>query len=212
LDYREQFKDTIIFSKDDFSLSRFEEVLRSQFLFSSPPPICLEGLPDLRVFKGLPNLLSQYCSVRDICVWVDKGLAFTHVLVKLAKEKGRLFSYEQKQSELVFVWLEAVFSKQSPKAFRLLSQVLEEGGSGIYLIALMVSQTRSLLALSQGCKYMEEKHPFYLKKLRPQLKNYNREFLCDALAVLAEADYKVKTGQLLAENAVWSLSFMFLEV
>lgn len=205
-------KDYLSFSKSTFNMESFQEALRARPLFDSSPTIIIDGLPDLRVNRRLPELISSAVSQVDIFLWVDKDLPAKSQLVKIAKENGSYLSFKSQDNELAFVWLELLFSRNKEKSLKLLQQLLDEGASPVYLVALISSQVRSLLALVTETPYIFKKHPFYLRKLKAIKKDYSREFLENSLLALAEHDYKIKTGQLLAENAIWQICYSFINI
>ena len=108
---------------------------------------------------------------------------------------------------VVFELTEALGKKNVDKAISLASWLIKEQG----IMALVVNHFRRMFFVSISDKTDAEiasqlgTKEFAVKKIREQSKNFSKMQLKKIFALLEEVDYKIKSGQMLSDNA-----FMFL--
>lgn len=111
----------------------------------------------------------------------------------------------------VFALVEAVVSGNLSEAFRIFYDHLKTGEEPIKLLALLSRQMRLLLSVKvlgprgysqQQLAGMLKVHPFAVKKAMEQARHFDERGLRSLLALLAEEDYRMKTGQVDKQLAI----------
>ncbi len=111
----------------------------------------------------------------------------------------------------VFALVEAVVSGQLTQAFRIFYDCAKTGEEPIKLLALLARQFRLLLAVKvwgprgytqQQIANMLKVHPFAVKKAVDQARHFDEGSLSSLLTLLAEEDYRMKSGQVDKQLAI----------
>ena len=115
---------------------------------------------------------------------------------------------------VVFELTEALGKKDIDKAINLSQLLAKEQG----ILALVTNHFRRMFFISISdendlslAKELSIKE-FAVKKLREQSKNFSKMQLKKIFALLEEIDYKIKSGQMLSENAFNYLIFKILYI
>ncbi|USG63905.1 DNA polymerase III subunit delta [Brevibacillus ruminantium] len=104
----------------------------------------------------------------------------------------------------VFALIENITSGRLDRALRMLYDCLQTGEEPIRLLALMARQFRMLLHVKQWAPrgYSQQQlagmlkvHPYAVKKAGDQARHFSVEGLKKLLAILAEEDFRMKSGQ-----------------
>ncbi|MFM1651570.1 DNA polymerase III subunit delta [Brevibacillus sp. B_LB10_24] len=104
----------------------------------------------------------------------------------------------------VFALVEAVVGGQLNEAFRILYDCLKTGEEPIRLLALLARQIRMLLHIKmwaprgytqQQLAGMLKVHPYAVKKAMEQARHFDEAGLRRLLGILAEEDFRMKSGQ-----------------
>ncbi len=115
---------------------------------------------------------------------------------------------------VVFELTEALGRKNGDKAIRILDQMEKEPG----LLGLITSHFRRLFFIStsdlddkalSGLLGVKE---YAIKKQREQVKNFSKIQLKRIFALLEEVDYKIKSGAMLQENALYFVVLSILNI
>ncbi len=111
----------------------------------------------------------------------------------------------------VFALVESIVAGRLPQAFRTLYDCLKTGEEPIRLLALLARQFRLLLHVKawaprgytqQQLAGMLKVHPFAVKKAMEQARHFDEAALRRLLNVLAEEDYRMKSGQVDKQVAI----------
>ncbi|MEJ8547476.1 DNA polymerase III subunit delta [Brevibacillus borstelensis] len=134
--------------------------------------------------------------LEKMSLYVGKGGAITEeVIEKLASR-----TLEQD----VFALIEQIATGRLDRGLRMLYDCLKTGDEPIRLLALMARQFRLLLHVRQWAPkgYTQQQlagmlkvHPYAVKKAGEQARFFSEEALRRLLAVLAEEDFRMKSGQ-----------------
>lgn len=104
----------------------------------------------------------------------------------------------------IFEMVDAFGRRDTPKATRLLHQMLDEGKAPLYLLTMIVRQFRIMLQVKElrslgfdpaGIAAELRLHEFAVKKGLAQAQNFSPDQLLDAYNALAELDAAIKTGK-----------------
>ncbi|QQE73116.1 DNA polymerase III subunit delta [Brevibacillus composti] len=104
----------------------------------------------------------------------------------------------------VFALIESIAAGRLDKALRMLYDCLQTGEEPIRLLALMARQFRLLLHIrqwgprgysQQQLAGMLKVHPYAVKKAGEQARHFSEASLRRLLAILAEEDFRMKSGQ-----------------
>lgn len=139
-----------------------------------------------------------------LCFYDTSSLLITKQIVEKLVHK--------ESDYIVFELTEALGKRESEKALLLLSQMAKEQG----VLALITNHFRRLFFISISdvdnlklASLLGVKE-YAIKKQKEQLKNFSKMQLKKIYALLEEIDYKIKCGDMLAENALYYLVFSIL--
>ena len=134
-------------------------------------------------------------------------------------EKMALYAFDEKRitvetvkelaaktlEENIFSLIDYIMNRQTAKALELLQSMFRQNEEPIKILALMASQIR-IMYVSKGLAqqgYGQQKiasslkiHPFRVKLALEKAQHFNHKELMSFLNNMAEADYKMKTGQM----------------
>jgi DNA polymerase-3 subunit delta len=126
----------------------------------------------------------------------EKGAAITDEVIDLLASR----TLEQD----VFALIEQVVAGRLEEAFRTLYDCLKTGEEPIKLLALLARQFRLLLQVKiwaprgytqQQLAGMLKVHPYGVKKAMEQARHFSEQSLRKLLGILAEEDFRMKSGQ-----------------
>ena len=113
---------------------------------------------------------------------------------------------------VVFELTEALGKRDVDKALKLLSQMVKEQG----VLGLITNHFRRLFFISiseldnSKLAQLLGVKEYAIQKQKEQLKNFSKIQLKKIYSILEEVDYKIKSGQMLVENALYFLVFSIL--
>lgn len=94
----------------------------------------------------------------------------------------------------VFDTIDAIAAKNKKKAIELLKEHAEKGDSVLYLLAMVASQIRNIIAVKSGSN--SGMHPFVLRKATYQAKNFSLEDLKRIYQKIVDLDFEIKVGKI----------------
>lgn len=115
---------------------------------------------------------------------------------------------------VVFELTEALGKRDADKSLKLLSLLLKDPGT----LSLITNHFRRLffISISDGDNAQLSKllgvKEYAISKQREQVKNFSKMQLKKIYSLLEEIDYKIKSGQMLSENALYLLVFSILYI
>jgi len=101
----------------------------------------------------------------------------------------------------IFTFIDAIGQKRQKVALELLHSFFKKGENENYIFSMIVYQFRNMLMVSDLLRSGQTNlsqtglHPFVITKLKQSLKNYSFASLKKIYELLAEADYRSKTGK-----------------
>lgn len=134
--------------------------------------------------------------LEKLAVYVGAGAAITDQSIE------RLSTRTLEQD--VFALIEQVASGRLDKAMRMMYDCMKTGEEPIKLLALFARQFRLLLHVKQWSPrgYSQQQlagmlkiHPYAVKKAMEQARHFTESSLKKLLGILAEEDYRIKSGQ-----------------
>ena len=191
---------------------------------------------EFKTFKG--NLLIRWIKQRFSVAGkkIDKEAAaflasnFDRGLEELNSEINKVITYSGskqtiEQSDIlpivrttlennIFLLMDAICQKDSPKALSILNDIIKEGEAPLWILFMIIRQLRliyrSFLLLQQGFNFNEihktlKVHPYALKKAIEQSNNFNIIKLNKALDLALDTDLKIKRGDMEPKIAVETL-------
>ena len=115
---------------------------------------------------------------------------------------------------VVFELTEALGRRDADKSLKLLSSLVKDAGT----LSLITNHFRRLFFISISDLDNANLAPllgvkeFAVSKQRSQVKNFSKMQLKKIYALLEEIDYKIKSGAMLSENALYLLVFSILYI
>ncbi|MDD4531622.1 MAG: DNA polymerase III subunit delta [Candidatus Pacebacteria bacterium] len=113
---------------------------------------------------------------------------------KEIKEKDVEAMVKPKYETNVFDTIDAIAAKNKKKAIELLKEHAEKGDSPLYLLAMVASQIRNIIAVKSGSG--SGMHPFVLRKATYQAKNFTIEDLKRIYQKIVDLDFEIKVGKI----------------
>lgn len=110
------------------------------------------------------------------------------------KEKDIEMMVKPKYETNVFDTIDAIGAKNKKKAIELLKEHAEKGDSVLYLLAMVASQIRNIIAVKTGAN--SGMHPFVLRKATYQAKNFSLEDLKRIYQKIVDLDFEIKVGKI----------------
>ncbi|OIO46108.1 hypothetical protein COX24_02295 [bacterium (Candidatus Gribaldobacteria) CG23_combo_of_CG06-09_8_20_14_all_37_87_8] len=152
------------------------------------------------------NSLISFCSADLFCLSseIKKLACFSD---KINKEALKTLSF-QKQEINIFETIDSLAQKNKQKALTLLQKHLNKGESPLYLLSMFAYQMRNLILVKQFFSLGAFKlgiNPFVFRKLALLRDNFSFDELKKFFFTLFEVDYKIKTGKILPEQALFDL-------
>ncbi len=141
---------------------------------------------------------------------VDKLLAYVNYRRAVDEDDVTLVATDNTVAN-VFDMVDALGQRQGKRALQLLNQLLEEEDP-LRIFGMVVRQFRLLLlgreVLDEGGQVADRLHvhPFVAKKIIAQVRYFDRRTLESIYRRLAEIDEAVKTGEIEAETALYTLT------
>jgi len=110
------------------------------------------------------------------------------------KEKDIEMMVKPKYETNVFDTIDAIAAKNKKKAIELLKEHAEKGDSVLYLLAMVASQIRNIIAVKSGSS--AGMHPFVLRKATYQAKNFSLDDLKRIYQKIVDLDFEIKVGKI----------------
>lgn len=124
---------------------------------------------------------------------------------KINREAIEKVSFTNKNLD-IFAALDSLSRRNKKEALSLLQNHLDKGESPLYLFSMIAFQVRNLLLIKNFFHLGPEKlslHPFVFKKLAFLRNSFENQELEQIFSNIFEADYKIKTGRLMPEEALF---------
>ncbi|MDP2951088.1 MAG: DNA polymerase III subunit delta [bacterium] len=152
------------------------------------------------------NSLINFCSVDLFCLSseIKKLACFSD---KIDKESLKTLSFQRGEIN-IFETIDSLAQKNKKKALSLLQEHLNKGENPLYLLSMFAYQIRNLILVKQFFPLGAFKlgiSPFVFRKLAPLRDNFSFDELKKFFFALFEVDYKIKTGKILPEQALFDL-------
>ena len=152
------------------------------------------------------HFLKSLCAADLFCLSseIKKLACFSN---KIDKEVLEILSF-RKQEINIFETIDSLAQKNKKKALALLQKHLNKGESPLYLLSMFAYQIRNLILVKQFFSLGAFKlgiNPFVFRKLALLRDNFSFEELKKFFFALFEVDYKIKTGKILPEQALFDL-------
>jgi len=182
-----------VFDVKKFDADEFIRACQTPSLLSDRRLIVIEGKlpssPHLLISSSLP-------STTDVIFWLGEELKPSGKLFKQVKELGgQIRVFKEVVPKHVFCFLDALGYKNKQKAFLELHRLLDQGESPLYLLTMIEWQVRNLLKVQSAKGKVQNMHPFVLRKIRTQLKNFGEDELVSIFRKIFEAEIALKTTQ-----------------
>jgi len=184
-----------IFDATKLNVDEFIRACETPSLLSDRRLIIVEGKP--RELSTLNSQLSTLSPATDLVFWIGEELKPSHKLFKLVRDLGgQIRHFRPTIPKHVFGFLDALGYRNRKKAFLELHRLLDQGESPLYLLTMMAWQVRNLLRVQSSKFKVQNFHPYVLRKLQSQVKNFGEEELVGIFKALLDAEVKLKTTQL----------------
>ncbi len=154
------------------------------------------AVQDLLTISG-QNLMLLTSELQKMSLYVGAGGTITSQIVSDLASK----SLEQ----TIFTLIDFIMTRQTAQAIQLLQQLLKQKEEPIKILALMASQIRTMYTAKSLAKegYSQQQiasllkiHPFRVKLALEKARSFQEKELMVILHNMADADYKMKTGQM----------------
>ncbi|MBQ7307924.1 MAG: DNA polymerase III subunit delta [Clostridia bacterium] len=157
------------------------------------------------------DLLIQYSNgnMSFVDTELKKCMAYTnHITIDTIKELVSLHTEYQ-----IYEFTNSIGKKENEKCIEIMNNFLSNKNIMPTLLYLLYSHFRKLYFISISSKNdieLSEEYkikPYAVKKLREQLKFYNKNQLENILKLISDSDYKIKNGELDIKSAVYNIVF-----
>jgi DNA polymerase III delta subunit len=182
-----------VFDAKKFDADEFVRACQTPSLLSDRRLIVVEGKLPITSYQLPITSLSV-----DLVFWLGEELKPSNKLLKQVRELGgqtRIFKGAVPKH--VFGFLDALGYKNKQKAILELHRLLDQGGSPIYLLTMIVWQVRNLLSVKLAANGgpKPKMAPFVWRKTQGQVKNFGEVELVGIFHQLLEAEIALKTTQ-----------------
>ena len=129
-------------------------------------------------------------------------------------EKDVLPLVSQQIQSNIFDFIDALSGKNTEGAAAAVHKLLQDGKNELYILTMIVYQFRNMLVVSdlqaQGTAQADiakkaKLHPFVVKKTLSTLRKFSQKDLETVYGLLFDIDFKIKSGQIAPDLAVWVL-------
>jgi len=183
-----------VFDAKKFDENEFIRICQTPSMLSDRRLIVIEG--KLQKLSTLNSQLSTLSPTTDLVFWLGEELKSSDKLFKQVKELGgQIRNFREIVPKHVFGFLDALGYKNKKKAFLELHRLLDQGESPVYLLTMITWQVRNLLKVQSAKGKVQNMHPFVLRKIRTQLKNFGEDDLVSIFRKILEAEIALKTTQ-----------------
>ena len=184
-----------VFDAKNFDEGGFLRACETPSLLSDRRLVVVENKPPSSTIQQFNNL-TIYPSV-DLVFWLGEELKPSNKLFKQVKaDGGQIRHFRPTIPKHVFGFLDALGYKNKQKAFLELHRLLDQGESPVYLWTMMVWEVRNLLKVQSAKGKVQNVHPYVLRKLQQQVRNFDEGELVKIFKRLLEAETALKTMQL----------------
>lgn len=181
-------------------------------LEANPTNLAKEWLHGYQLEQGALSLLLEYCNLNTTKLYQEcEKLKLYRVDDKKITKNDiiRLVERELDTSDtFIFTFINALVSKNKKESIEKYQDLKALGFDSIAILGMLANQFRFLFQVKSLLMQHKSKdeirseldcHPYRIEKAKEQLYQYSKEELLDYLSQLAKIDYKIKSGEVLAD-------------
>lgn len=130
-----------------------------------------------------------------LVIFTNKELSKVNPFIKAAlKLKAKVMEFKKRPSANIFAFVDAVFDKNRPQAFKELQKLLLMGEDAVYLITMLSYGLRNVAYAKFNSPLFEKIPPFNKGKVRAQAAKFSESGVVSLIEQFYEMDRGVKFG------------------
>lgn len=166
-------------------------------MFGSHRSLLIEGVPEIAELKKLEQTFTTLPPEVKIIFWIPMDLKPNDPLTKFFTHLSAKFYFSnKKEGDLIFNFLDALASMNTPLTYSLLSKLREKEVDPQYILSMIIWQHRQLIHAKLTTQFSLLAHPYVQRKLQLLLHHLTTEQIINRLEFLETCDEQIKNGTL----------------